>query len=486
MFRNVVGDNPLVNRTTDGFFKHIRGDGYRGDYSFLATLRALVSSRMANTDKISLKFGSSSYSSETVSSTPTGRMVASICSGMPSGRGVIYIHSLKHKQEDNYANLELLKSSFCSKYPGWQIIEKITDFYRKQFYVLCFVNPDTQSVAVFVDNMDVRKMHYLQCSIFAFLPWYFSPEKGVTELEMRLIESLREKTPNKYIEVLEEIAKQFDFRTETIKRLLKGFETKYEQLEVSAVQRKIMDTSRRMEDIYSQLEGYLKSKRDLEIKLLGLETKIASGSEESEIMDYFLCNKKLTLYNVSEATVRFAVKDYLTYFDEEMAASMISNKMSYIYCPGGEDMSHIIPKNQMEKLMKAIFIDQVFKIKFCAAYEFSLTGHVEGLDGFDFGSEFNDSMPNIHIQAHRCLGNYRTEINKLLDVRDYIGAIEQCVASCKSLNFGDSTVMKTFIKVLYGTTSRYNNKCIELPDGSIVMPKDAIAWLEKQEGSSDE
>ena len=68
----------------------------------------------------------------------------------------------------------------------------------------------------------------------------------------------------------------------------------------------------------------------------------------------------------------------------------------------------------------------------------------------------------------------------------YIGAVSQCVASCKSLNFGDSVVMGEFMESLYGTRTSLNNKCIELPNGSTVTPKEAIAWLKKQEEESDE
>ena len=35
-------------------------------------------------------------------------------------------------------------------------------FFRKQFNVLCFVNKELKSVAIFGDSLDLRKMHYLQ------------------------------------------------------------------------------------------------------------------------------------------------------------------------------------------------------------------------------------------------------------------------------------------------------------------------------------
>ena len=55
-------------------------------------------------------------------------------------------------------------------------------------------------------------------------------------------------------------------------------------------------------------------------------------------------------------------------------------------------------------------------------------------------------------------------------------------ASCKSLNFGDSPVMSEFMRQMYGLTDTTltNNRCIELPNGRVVTPKEAIEYLKSQ------
>ena len=70
----------------------------------------------------------------------------------------------------------------------------------------------------------------------------------------------------------------------------------------------------------------------------------------------------------------------------------------------------------------------------------------------------------------------------LLRQRNYIGALEQCIASCKSLNFGDSAVMGEFMKTMWSNGSV--SRCIELPDGPVVKPNEAIRWLEEQEAQN--
>ena len=143
----------------------------------------------------------------------------------------------------------------------------------------------------------------------------------------------------------------------------------------------------------------------------------------------------------------------------------------------------------MRMLMTAIFLDQKLRIRFCAAYKFNMNGSVSAVSRYSFGAECRDCTPNTHIDRFSCLGNYQRSINELLKHHDYIGAIEQCSASCKSLNFNDSPVMQEFMRRMYGISDyqdTINTRCIELPDGTVVTPVDAINWLKAQEVQADE
>ena len=485
MFKAIINNTPLVNDAANAFFQHIYGDSFNGDISFISTLRALVAPRIKDGERIQVRFYGTSYSAESIGNVSTTSAVRSVCDYIQGGySGDIYIHSFNASdQADNYANLELINTTFLKVYKDWGRLEKVTDFFRKQFRVLCFINPELKSVALFTDTLDMRRMHYLQCAIFAFLPWYFNPEEGVNELEMALIESLREKTSAKYEEIIAKIAEQYDFRTERIKQMLSGFETKFERMECNNVRNQIQRTLNNIESLNNRIGDELRQKNSLEIKLLGLETKIAQGCEESEIMEYFLCNNKLVLYNVNDSRMTFIVKDYLTYFDEDMAKTVINNDSSYVYQPNGRSCNNYIPASDVKMLMNALFIDQILKIKLCAAYTFDLNGSVIARHGFEFGSDGMGCMPNPHINNYSCLGSYQTTINNLLKNRNYIAAIEQCAASCKSLNFSDSAVMQCFMEDIYGLSRRSRNgKYIETPNGLVLSPKEAIQWLKDNAG----
>lgn len=490
MFKQVIHNTQLTTDAANSFFQHIDGESFQHDVSFLSTLRALVAPRMKEGESIALSFYQTNYSASQLGNYSAKNAVRDVCILDDIEDGRIIIHNFCNaSQDNNYAWMELMKSTFTSVYPDWHRLEKVTDFFKKSFYSLCFVNPDKKSVIVFIDNMDIRKMHYLQCSIFAFLPWYFDPKLGVSKVEMELIESLREKTSEKYEDCIARIAEQYDFRTARIRQLLAGFETRYESMECDNVRREIQDCIDYIDRLNNEIGDYLRAKNDYEIRLLGLETKIANGSDESEIMDYFLCNDKLILESVTNDSMVFVVKTYLEYFDEDLAERVIRNESSYVYRPNGRGCNNIIPAEDMRMLMTAIFLDQKLRIRFCAAYRFNMNGNVSAMSNHRFGTECRDCTPNTHIDRFSCLGNYQRSINELLKRHDYIGAIEQCSASCKSLNFNDSPVMQEFMRRMYGISNDRNSvniRCIELPDGTVVTPVDAINWLKTQEVQVDE
>lgn len=484
MFRTTISNTPFTSSVANSLFTNVNGNSYRGDYTFISTLRALVAPRMAENETLHLEFSTNAISLRNPEPTDIAYVVRDAVSSTPNN--VIRVHDFRSTTPDYGSDwLELVQSEFGKHYSTWHLLEKVTLFFKKQFDVICFVEPEKKSVILFTSGMDMKRMHYLQCGIFAYLPWYFNPDEGVSELEMELINSLRERTSQKYEECLVKLAQKYDFKTANIRRLLSGFETRFEEIEIGKTKDSLSHAMSNIEELNRQIGEWLKEQRLLEIKLLGLETKIAQSNGDSEIMEYFMHNNNLVLESVDDTVMVFGVKTYLTYFDEEMARRVIDSGTSYVYRPRGRACNNIIPAEDMKKLMNAIFIDQTIRLRVCAAYQFRLEGNVSARSNFSYGYEYAGFTPNTHIDRYACIGNYERQINSFLSKNDYIGAIEQCVASCASLNFGDSVVMQEFMSRLYGISDySVNIKCIELPDGSVVTPKEAIEYLKSEDSDN--
>lgn len=484
MFRTSITSTPFTSSTANGCFPNINGRPFSNDISFLATLRALVAPRIPADEEIYLFFGSSSYGAGVVKDNSARDIMGAICGDYDlETTGRLFIHNLRGVQDDIKANFKVIDETFCAVYPGYHRLDKVKEFYKKSFDVDCYINPEIKSTIVFVDNIDNRKLHYLEVSILAFFPWYFKPEDGLAEDEFALIKSLRENKPDSYNACIAKLAEKYDFRTARIKQLLSGFETRYERIELERVQESIRAIERDINNLNQRIGTYLTDRNEKSIRMMGLQQKIASGDgENSEIMDYFLCNKKLILEEVSDTDMFFAVKDYYEFFDRDVAETIIANRNSYVYY--GYSQRDGMDCDKMERLLHEMFVNDCprLRMRVCAAYRFDLNGSVQGMSSHAFGTEFVGYMPNPHINRYSCMGNYQRIINELLMQHDYIGALEQCVASCKSLNWNDSTVMEAFMDTLWkgGET----NRCIELPNGKVVKPYEAVKWLEEQDGNS--
>lgn len=475
MFQNTIRTTPLTDNVSDSFFAgKIEGDSVRRDMSFVATLRALVAPRMKDGETLTFRYCTSSYSKSQLDGAGDSTK-KSLVTHLADCSSVIHLHEFNSfGDDDNKAWIDYIEKNFCNDHPGFVRLDKVTAFFKKAFDVVCFISAETRCVQLFTTRLDLRKFHYLQCGVFAFLPWYFDPKDGVSELEMELINSLREKTQDKYLATISRIAEQYDFRTKKIEMMLKGFETVFEQREIENVNDEIRRVNNKIDEYNSAIGGKLRELRDLQIRQFGLQMKINESSGESEIMDYFLCSKSLELISVEGTRVSFGVRQYLTFFDEDAARSAIENNRSYIYSYDGS-----LPQDDLVRLMRAIFLDGDLKLKVCAAYELDMFGGVNAIEHYDFGTEYRGYTPNTHIQEFACMGNYRQTINECLKDHQYIQAIEQCIASCKSLNFLDSTVMGKFIRDFYNDFDGVS--CVELPDGSSVTPVQAAAYLKEQE-----
>lgn len=481
MFKNEISSSPLMNEPANTIMANISGDRFMGDCSFVATLRALLFNRIPKEERINFKISRSDYSSSDVESTRKRDMVRNICNhnnqiGQQGGFALHYFNNMTQKaNQDSFA---VVVEEFENVNPGYKKLEKITEFYRKAFPVACFLNEELKSIALFVEQMDYRRFHYLQCAIFPMVPWYFDPKAGVAELEMALVKSLMENTPDAYRDCIAKIYETFDFRSEVIRKKLSGFELRFIKDALAASEGQYHDITNRIADFNRRLGEELAKMTDLNFRIAGMRQKLEEGDgDDSEIMDYFLRNKNLTLIDSNGANVDFIVRAKLEYFDPEAAENAINNTHSLLYTRGRN-----VGAADRKMLYKAIFLDNTISINVCAAFQLSINGGVNTRGHYSFGEEFNNCMPHPHIDEYNCMGDYVRIVNELMQRHDYIMALEQCIASARSLNFGDGTVLGHFVNTLFDNSSR--NRCLELPDGKVVNPADAIKWLNEQKAEA--
>lgn len=477
MFAELVTSSPFCGGVADRCFSNITGDKYRSDVSFLSTLRALLAPRLSENESINLRVTQSSLSEGQISSKSDDDIAHLMWGEIRVPHNTLAVHLCAHPSAEANERCVNAISNYFAKDSDWKRVDKVTAMFKqRKFLVTAFISPTIKSTVVFVEGGNqLRRYHMLQSSISVFLPWFFE-SKVLTEEEFKLESILFDsKTVDEYNEYIEVMSQKYDFKGMRIRQELAGFETKAERRRKTAVEREIDNLEQSIRAHNDSIRKLIKDRSEQCLILLGINAKLAQCGEDSEIMNYFLHNPRLILEHVEDATISFIVKDYALFFDEGSAQAFIDNQNGYIYDYQGTQIS----ASDMIMLMKSIFIEQTLKLRFCAAYSLTIGSGVSAGTHRSFGGECSNYMPNPHVNEFGCMGTYVPIINERILDGDYIGAIEQCMASCRSINFNDGAVMEEFIQSLYDEDTP---RCIELPNGELATPSEAIAFLKGECG----
>lgn len=473
MFRSQIENTALTNELANEYFKQVYGDNFNYDSTLVATSRALVIPRMTSKNTLRVRINNVEYE---YAKARVGEGIIDYIFPSYENSDELCLVNLTRGKEENYT--EIMDDIEKHMKPGYKRVERATMFFQKVFQLRCYINEERRMSFIITGGIDTQRFHYMQCGILAYLPWYF-PE--ASELDKELITSMRQRQPDEYLAILQRIADASDMETMRVEKLLTGFQERYYRSKMDSMESNkrsamndIMNYKARISELLDRIENY-------DVEILGLEAKMnGSGDGLSELLDYFKSYKKvLRLVKTEGNSITFETKQYLDIYDEDMLERMLQNKNSYIYSCAERKYSD----EDIEKIIRKIFMDREMKIRFCSAYRIDLRGAVYGLShySYDIGI-YGTYMPNTHIDEHACLGNYERLINEILEESgDYTAAIDQCLASGRSLNWADSVVTKEFLRYLYKKTTGVNVRCIELPDGRVVDIDGAFEYMKEQE-----
>lgn len=360
---------------------------------------------------------------------------------------------------------------------GYKKVDKVNEFFRKSFKVSCYVCEDIQSSIVFVENLTLKKSHYIQCALPIILPWFFGDK--LTDLELELLRTLSEDSVAHYLVCVDKFVNQYNFKDMMIKEMLSGCYERYSERAVEKKQAELSELHSHINACNEQLDTLYKRRRDCQRLLLGLQSQ--SSYNDNELVDYFLNNNSIELLTVDDEGIKFDCKSFIEYFDDDMAKTIINNKDSYIY----KDYVGIgYNKDCVKEFMTNIFITKKWKLNMFARYSIPFEGRVYTISYLT--CDAGNYIPNTHIDQYNCLGDYERLINESIDRIDYITAIEQCVASCKSFDLGDSYVTGEFFRRINNKGWYYfDTKCVEIEDGTTITINEAMNRIEEELNEQD-
>jgi len=493
MFNKTLSGLTLTKQVANGLFHNINGQDFRGDNSFLATLRALMYKRVPKEESIWLGVTSSRYGERELNGASPKDCIRAflrnteILSGTP---GTIHIHTFEGNEEGNNICFNLLDNGALNTALGnaFTALPDVNKFLEQNGKVRArvYISEERKSVLIFVDRLDIKRWHLLQSLIPRYMPWYVR-ENPFDEEEIALIRSLTKRYAPDYSELIERFASRFDFRTQAVRNMLKGFENAFERDKLVNVQRQIANDRTRIEQLEQQFRDLYTRIADLTTQELGLIAKMRGDNdsgEDTEFMEYMLCNKSVNLVNVSGGTIEFIVTTTISSFDPDLFESAIKKVgRSFFYRhyqTGNRYQNKEMTDERIMRLMNAIFRDEILKLRVCAAYKLNFSdGGYYGLKNYHFPEDIlRDHTPNQHIQYYACLGNNHPYIRQAMLNRDYVAAVSNCCNSATNMNLSEANTGTFFMEKICANDV---GKIIQMPDGTTATPLDAVKWLEEQD-----
>lgn len=473
MFNKGIYRTTLTSDAADRLFSNITASD-APDQSFLATLRALLRKRLPTDETVRLscremQLSESGISDATVSQYMNLFIPEAIRHSEPSEYCISIINTTQ--PDAGAMMLEMVRSNTGTgrRYlSGYDRQEDLRVFYARKLNAL-FYTDHYQNTVIFIDHLDLKSFHALQMMIPKYLPRLFA-DNPLTETETVLLKSTGNKSAAEYETLIEEFAKDLDIRAEIIRGKLAGFETVFERIRADEIRNQINGYQNNYDYNLAVLQEITQKLQNCQYTLAGLESSIQEHSGDSELMEYFMCNKNLSLIQVNGTTMEFVAHGYADIYDQDAFEQYAGNHGGFMY--GG--LSSAVTKMQMEQLYRSIFSEGKYKLRICAAYTADMRTGLKAYQSYSFPTESRTYLPNPHIQEYGCIGNYAGRFQEYMRKRDYVGAVDQAVVSARNLNFYDSIVIGTFARVLSHTTI----KCIEKTDGTLLTPQEAITELE--------
>lgn len=479
MFSIAIDRSPFIGEDADAIFQNINADEVGSDKSFTATLRACLAPHMAKDESLYCNYvaprDSSMFGADRIDD---GSAVSYIADLVPS-----YDEEWdKKKMTITIVNVscirdEELRTRFFDKitssfHPDSYVRnEKITLYYREAFPVYAYISAERRSVFIITSFNGLRGVHFLQCGILSCLPWFIQKDT-ITPEEDELMRSLTERTPDHYLACIERMAAKYNFKDAKVRRLLDGIETSRLKQQLEEQESELPRYEDRLRRLYDDIATMVQARENTLVQIIGLKEKIKHDSAEpSPLMQYFLHNEAVELESRRGSQITISVFTPCLYYNMEEAKRVIENDDADMY----EDSAWSY--EDLSKLLTAIFLKQTLKLRFYAKYNINLDGSVEGVQGTT--PTKNGYISNPHISGYSCLGTNSRAVAQLLSSHQYAQAIDQCVASAGGLSFTDHTVLCEFASRITNT----NRTCIELPDGRVVNPSDALEYLNEMEAA---
>lgn len=329
-----------------------------------------------------------------------------------------------------------------------------------------WVNELKHTAEVYCSSLPPTYFHLLQSVLPRLLPWIFK-DKSLSSTEKDLLYSLAKKDSETYKMLLNSLLK--NIQKESLGRKLDAFLNNNADMRLKETERSINEIMDNLNELQNSYNAYLTKLAIEEEEKAKLEISLSHSNEalKEQIIEYLKVSPSVEI-SVEDCKMIVLVKTHLEFFDPEHLKIILSNPKSKV---------NLCLKSEQIEVLKAIFIEQRFKIPVQAAYKLYADGGVTAVT--EGGRQYEvDTLVNPHIGIHGCLGQFFQEISGAIKSNNYIMAIEECVASAKSINISESATFDYIVK-----DAENNQLLVEDSTGKRYTFNEACELLRKEKAN---
>lgn len=344
--------------------------------------------------------------------------------------------------------------------------------------------------AIFINSKDIRFYHMLISFMSLLFPALFK-DKPLDDDDYNVIKTLSKTESSAFVQQIKKAVSPylFEFRRLMLGNLLKQMhENKIKVARDSITTQR--NSIKSIEQQYADALSYLKQ---LIVIYEGMKATECYDAPEEDLVEYLSTNKLLHNLNIANNKLTFVVATKLINYNENAWETF--KKAGYIYdgdyTDGGRHtiaLLDVFKKKENRKLLldNLFSEDPEFSIKivgnYCLNFDSSYVTTNKGYDYTIADPEFKSYMPNPHLKFFACLGGYERRINKALQDRNYISAIEMCCASAGSVDLDETE--QTF-RPFIGKLMMSREKVLVRKDGTEMTPEEALLYLIDKEKTNE-
>lgn len=474
---SAVTVTPLTTDLANEYFgERITADTYRGDQVMAAMCRILFDKRLEPKEKIRVQ-----YKQEFTKAVPDAAALAAELKAAHDGTLLIRSFSMTNEQKGAWQSgtLEALEHA------GFHEM-KILAAHLKKHKIDAVIVSDQPTVAgeprspaasakamILMEGMNLQRWYAIAVLLSLLLSKWFR-EKPLTAWEKEhLIQPVDKRNLDDFQEALGEYAEKLDLRKEFVRRQLSGWEDRFRQDRIKALENNVREQDQKIEEFSREIGRLLAVREESVATLHGYKAGLIHS--EPYLMNYFLSNPNLVLQKADRDTLDFYAAAWLTNWDPEMARGTFeTGRMEAWLC---SNQGFGISNEDATLLYKAIFLHETARVRLWSHYYLAMRGddpaHV--ISGDACCVEIQHALPNPHHHNHSCLGTNRQYIQKAIIDRDIVGAVVQCESATGGLNLFESMSYQYFASDLFDPKF---GEIIYIPaEDKFMTTVDAIAYL---------